>query len=509
MRRIFNDEAPTASGRGQVPGPMQGCAPGGPAGGDDFDQVAWFGQLTQARATVVLSTSKPHTNCAVYLNTENQAGLNSATLNIYAVVRGTRVLVATFTLAASGASPQGPYTAVSQTAESYDVELVPSAPCLTTFYVTAIGYGYESATALPEPFGAPGTVLTISPTGGLEWAAAAGGGITQLTQDGTAGPGSGSQALTVVQAQNGADTFHTDGTIFGYLNSGTAGVGWRLGRDPSSTSNVALFVNGNLSPGGDAFANAIFNTSSTVLNAPGFGSELDLAVLATPYVELRTTELAIPDQGTMVAVSFFESIATAAYGAIRRVIGIFNATTDETPSQAVAGAAVLYSQTNTNGEPQGLVTLGAKGALTSMAPNGIGTQTGQAMVESRERSVGQTILGTTNTFVSTMKIPNGSFLAKIRLLGRVTTAGGSAGAIGDAEIIASALGGKCIAGAVTTGILTPDPSTLYTDGASFGGTTFTIGTAANAITLTIDVTSAAGGAGMTANWQVDWDVWVD
>jgi len=68
--------------------------------------------------------------------------------------------------------------------------------------------------------GLPGQVLTLVAAGELGWTTPAGGsGITQLTGDVIAGPGSGSVAATTVQYQDGAGTFDRDGTIHGYLNS--------------------------------------------------------------------------------------------------------------------------------------------------------------------------------------------------------------------------------------------------------------------------------------------------
>jgi trimeric autotransporter adhesin len=82
------------------------------------------------------------------------------------------------------------------------------------------------------PSGTNTQVLTT--TGGVAvWAAPAAAGITQLTGDATAGPGSGSQAITVVAAQAGAITFASGTGLIGFatgdtgpgLSQATAGSG--------------------------------------------------------------------------------------------------------------------------------------------------------------------------------------------------------------------------------------------------------------------------------------------
>jgi hypothetical protein len=354
-----------------------------------------------------------------------------------------------------------------------------------------------------EP-GANTQVLTT--TGGVAtWAAPAPSGITQLTQDVHAGPGTGSQAATVVQAQDGAVLFDVNGTVHGYLNSGTPNVGWSLGRDPTSLTAVALFVNGNLGAGGDAFASAVFQSNFTTLNCPAFGSELDLAVGMTPYVQLRTTELAIPDQGTLAAVTFFESIATVAYP-FRRIISIFNATSDILPNSSTAGSVFLYTRTNTNGFAQGLVALGGGGAITSMAANGLGTLTGQAMTSQKERAAGQTIAGTTNTFTATIPVPDGSGSVLIIVIGRCVVPG-AGGSVGDTVVLKYRFGFKNIAGTVTVGALA-DGVGVFNDAASFGGVSApALGTSGAAVTVTMNGNIST--AGFTVDWQYEWDAAVN
>jgi hypothetical protein len=149
---------------------------------------------------------------------------------------------------------------------------VPAAGSLTTgngLYVTgtsALGYsalnlaggsGYVTG-LLPvaniAPAGTNGFVLTT--TGGATvWAAASGGsGITQLTQDVTAGPGSGSQAATVVQAQAGVFAFSSGGTqtwssvstpiLVQTATSGATGANFSI--TPQTSSNGSANTGGSL-----------------------------------------------------------------------------------------------------------------------------------------------------------------------------------------------------------------------------------------------------------------------
>ena len=121
--------------------------------------------------------------------------------------------------------------AVPATVARINGATVPAAGALTTGNVlqvtgtSALGYaavnlagGANFVTGLLPvaniaPAGTNGFVLTT--TGGATvWAAASGGsGITQLTGDVTAGPGSGSQAATVVQARAGEYLFGAGGTM--------------------------------------------------------------------------------------------------------------------------------------------------------------------------------------------------------------------------------------------------------------------------------------------------------
>jgi predicted Rdx family selenoprotein len=106
---------------------------------------------------------------------------------------------------------------------------VPAAGALTTGNVlqvtgtSALGYaavnlagGANFVTGeLPVANIAPGTNgQFLQTTGGATvWGAAPSGGITQLTGDATAGPGSGSVVSTVVSAQSGVYTFGSGGTM--------------------------------------------------------------------------------------------------------------------------------------------------------------------------------------------------------------------------------------------------------------------------------------------------------
>ena len=106
---------------------------------------------------------------------------------------------------------------------------------------------------LPSQTGNAGDVLTTNGTV-ASWAAASGGGITQLTGDVTAGPGSGSQASTVAKIQ-------------GTTVSGTTG-----------TTNVVFSASPTLT--GTALATNLTMTGTltvpTIVSTPGAGVTLSL-----------------------------------------------------------------------------------------------------------------------------------------------------------------------------------------------------------------------------------------
>lgn len=114
----------------------------------------------------------------------------------------------------------------------------------------------------PTDFGAAGTVLTdAAGNGTLSWAAAS-GGITQLTGDVTAGPGSGSVAATLATAQPGAHTWQATQTITPAANtSALISTGYSLtGSNAQSLMDLAGAWNTSGNP--VALKIAVTNTAS-------------------------------------------------------------------------------------------------------------------------------------------------------------------------------------------------------------------------------------------------------
>lgn len=110
-----------------------------------------------------------------------------------------------------------PLANFDHTGSSYNILQMNSTGSLPVWGPLQLGQGNAVTGALPvaniAPAGTNGWVLTTT-AGAAVWAAPAAGGITQLTSDVTAGPGSGSVAATVVAAQAGLLAFTaTTGTI--------------------------------------------------------------------------------------------------------------------------------------------------------------------------------------------------------------------------------------------------------------------------------------------------------
>ncbi len=82
-----------------------------------------------------------------------------------------------------------------------------------TDHAVIVGNGGADISALSS-LGSSGQVLTSQGAGlDPQWAAAAVSGITQLTGDGTAGPGSGSQALTLATVNGNVGSFGNATTV--------------------------------------------------------------------------------------------------------------------------------------------------------------------------------------------------------------------------------------------------------------------------------------------------------
>lgn len=222
--------------------------------------------------------------------------------------------------------------------------------------------GPGSGNQAAEVVGILSHALPALSTGFLNWTGAAwaftavSAGITQLTGDGTAGPGSGSQALTVVSAQNGATTFGSgalNGTITGYLNNAN-GTGYCLGAIGNSTHWTALtlgYANTFTGEGVTDHYAVAFDGTNTLLNAI-VGGELKLQVGGSGVTIALAT------------ANGFQIGTTPAFGGGTGVLGLNDATTN--PTTLPAGGVALYASAVSSG--QGLILAGNAFGFPSFVP---------------------------------------------------------------------------------------------------------------------------------------------
>jgi hypothetical protein len=239
---------------------------------------------------------------------------------------------------------------------------------------------------LPVANVAPGAdTQVLTTTGGVAvWAAPAGGsGITQLTGDVTAGPGSGSQAATVIQLSGNPVTLVHSMNIgpspwstVGYLNfTGSAGT-WIAARNNSNTADCLvisydgagtnLFFGDNTNTGN----NSHFQGFQTRLSAEGDNNMIHLSNIGDIdlYSEgSSTSNFNIHVNGSLnvatgnaggANISLFA--LTGSYGGAVGSVFVANATTP--PSSNPAGGVLLYA---TGG---GLVGRGSGGTITAISP---------------------------------------------------------------------------------------------------------------------------------------------
>lgn len=151
--------------------------------------------------------------------------------------------------------------------------------------LTTIQAGNASAARTytwPTDFGAAGSVLTdAGGDGTLSWAAAS-GGITQLTGDVTAGPGSGSVAATLATTQPGAHTWQATQTFTPTANTEAIVVsGYSL---TGSNAQSALSIAGTWNTTGTPTAFKL-NLTDTASNAASL--LMDLQVGGASLVNVR------------------------------------------------------------------------------------------------------------------------------------------------------------------------------------------------------------------------------
>jgi hypothetical protein len=218
--------------------------------------------------------------------------------------------------------------------------------------ITAIGLSVtlSGGAATPTYIGsgsAPsGYVLTADGSGNAAFlASASGGGINQLTGDGTAGPGTGSQALTVVSMQTGLVTANVPvgsvqgGTLSGFRDS-VAGTGYSLGQGASSSHATALcFGYANLTgPPWVGTANyAIAGTDTDTYIAPAGGVNNNVLFGYDQSDTLFSMHMSPGGAG-----GNFQFGATQNFGGGAGVVG-FEAATTQPSTNPAAGGAILWA----------------------------------------------------------------------------------------------------------------------------------------------------------------------
>jgi hypothetical protein len=186
----------------------------------------------------------------------------------------------------------------------------------------------DAAPAIPQAssstFGAvkvDGTTITAS--GGIITAVAGGGGITQLTGDGTAGPGSGSQALTIGR---------TSSSVFGLskvdntTQTASAGV----------TSTASTTINGTTcTPGGSCTPQGAVTPLTT-------GTSVSLSAPRGYFVctGTCTITLPVPAAGDEFCVRNDNNVATVITFAALGSSAMYEKTTFLTYGTAGTGTAV-------------------------------------------------------------------------------------------------------------------------------------------------------------------------
>jgi hypothetical protein len=330
--------------------------------------------------------------------------------------------------------------------------------------------------------------------------------------------------LRFAVAGNYVSGFDAFGTLYGFQNaaSGPVGVPYILGEGPGSDSTW-MFVGTNIaSPLSSALSNLTTlraSSSQTWLNCPvsGLGFALHLSVDGADFIQCGGAA-GTPDQVCLgvqgsTNVGFFTSLYSTDFGTGKQIIGILNATANvNTQSSIDKSVGYVWTDTRTDGEPQGLVfcaTGGAgglgNGARSAVAPCGLGSHNTQQGDEMCERAYGRTgpiVIGGGNSVTMTIPLENGSLRAKVSILGRLVTVGTS-GTVGDTYYSTWDLRCRTIAGVVTVDFFALDAAGDNGSQASMIGATFTATGVGAAVEITIDASAIGAGSGSVEDWQTD------
>jgi hypothetical protein len=271
-----------------------------------------------------------------------------------------------------------------------------------------------------------GWVPTADGSGNIVWApSAGGGGLDQLTGDGTAGPGTGSQALTVVSMQTGLVTANVPvgsvqgGTLSGFRDS-VAGTGYSLGQGASSSHVTALcFGYANLTgPPWVGTANyAIAGTNTDTYIAPAGGVNNNVFFGYDQSDTLFSMHMSAGGAG-----GNFQFGATQSFGGGAGVVG-FQAATTQPSTNPGSGGAILWAHADGATGHSSLFFRDDQGNVydLSAGSSGITALTGDVLA-SGSGSVAATVVQITGSS-SVCTVINGTAITFLQTGLNVSTAG--------------------------------------------------------------------------------------
>ena len=410
---------------------------------------------------------------------------------------------------------------------------VPAAGALTTGNVlqvsgaSALSYGPVNL-ALPAsvtgllpvaniaPSGTNGFVLTTV-AGATVWAAAGGGGgITQLTHDVLAGPGSGSQAATVAQITGVAGVANVvNGTNLDFLTTGqpTATTG-RINFEGGAAQTLIAVRNSANSADFAAFTvdgadDWVIGTSSNALVTfeGGFSARMlggasgENLVLSNGLSQFTVTKLVVQGGPTYFASSSNVTIGgtTADFGGAAGVLMFAPLTTAPTTAPATNG---LLGQ-----GPDGL-HYGAPNATPAyltdymLAPDWQGANNTQASKKLEYAGEGRGV-GAGSTTLLTIQVPLGNVIT-IRVLATARDVAG--GTVGDGLSVDTIFQFQNVGGTVTQATTLATP--LTASSASLVGVLSVTASVSGTNALVNGVATVAA-AGLTIDWTAIATVIVD
>jgi|SRR5579859_969644 len=329
----------------------------------------------------------------------------------------------------------------------------------------------------------------------------------------------GNGQVSFTNAGNEGVTLQADGTVQGWLASGHAGKGFTLGGNAVSPVDLGLVVNENI---GTSNYTLLADRNFTIVAAPGADNTGLSSTISLEGKNGSTVIAFTGKEGTIPAVGFggarmgfgfWLTPGLVAYPT-PNAIGIKHA-----PSQnPVAGGSTstegyLWTSNfaDTGAGPQGLVFQGAgafTGAVSSVAPNGSGTLTGQVGVGLRERFFGQTTVGGTATFTFVLPFDfannDAGWNGMVQLTGVLTTAGVGGGTVGrDVWMQRFFIKGTTVGGVAVLLDSSADSGETVVKSASFVGATIQFAAAGSTLHVTVNAAPMVSGVGAVVKWQLE------